>query len=192
MPLVTLPGERDATGAGPVVAVARRFRWHMVAGAVIVLVCAAGFGIAALVSGRTFHGTGPTGSPVTITGSASGPARLTVFTDRPGVTQECVTNGHDTAFFFFDNLGSEGATASSLQYDGRAWYEAGQFTEGWRAGETVTCPAAAGNRVLLSADGASTWRNYALAVGGGGVLLALAAAVFVVLGRSPGDRRRVG
>lgn len=166
---------------GALVMTARKYRWPILAGAVVVVLCAVGFWIATLTSGRTFHGTGPTGSPVTITGSAPGPAKLTVLTDRPGVSEECTSNGN--YFWFFDHLAATGATSAALQRDGRTWYEAGVFEDGWSAGQTVTCPAADGTAVLLAVDGAATWRTYALGLTGGGLVLAVGAAVFVVLGR---------
>lgn len=166
-----------------VVGVARRYRWPMLAGAVVVVLCAVGYWIATLASGRTFHGTGPTGSPVVITGSAPGPAKLTVLTDRPGVTAKCTSDGN--YFWFFDHMGGTGATSAALQHDGRTWYEAGVLEDGWTAGQTVTCPAGDGSAVLLAVDGAATWRTYALALTGGGLLLSVGAGVFVVLGRPP-------
>lgn len=168
-------------GAGHLTLVARRFRWPILAGAVVVVLCAAGFWVATLTSGTTFHGSGPTDSPVVITGSATGPARLTVLTDRPGATAKCTSsNGY---FSFYDHLGGTGATAVALQRGGRSWYEAGVLADGWSAGQTVTCPPGDGNAVLLAVDGAATWRPYALGLSGGGVILGVAAGVLVVLGR---------
>ncbi|KYH45613.1 hypothetical protein [Branchiibius sp. NY16-3462-2] len=170
-----------AASPGAVVMVARRYRWPILAGAAVVALCAVGFWIATLTSGLTFHGTGPTGAPVTITGSAPGPAKLIVFTDRPQVTGECTTSG--SYFWFFDHLEGTGATSASLEHDGRTWYEAGVLEDGWAAGHTVSCPAADGTAVLLAVDGAATWRPYALGLTGGGFVLAVGAAIFVLIGR---------
>ncbi|PWJ26404.1 hypothetical protein ATK17_2566 [Branchiibius hedensis] len=167
---------------GQIRRIARMFRWYILAGAAVVVVCAIGFWVLLLTSGRTFHGTGATGSAVTIVGSASGPARLQIYTDRPATT-ECTPNQPGVYFYPADLLAGVGQASTSLQHDGRSWYYAGYLTDGWRAGQTVTCPASDGQQVLLSVDGAATWRPYALGLTGGSIILMLGAAVFVALGR---------
>ena len=169
---------------GQVHGIARMFRWPIVAGAVVVVAFAVAFWVLTLTSARTFHGSGATGSPVAITGSADGSARLDVYTDRPS-TAGCTPSHSDVYFFAADLLEGSGETTASLHHDGRSWFRAGYLTDGWRAGQSVTCPAQDGSAVLLSVDQAAAWREPALALTGGGIFLAIGAAVFVALGREP-------
>lgn len=142
---------------------ARRYRFPILTAAIAVTLFACVFAVAAATAKRSFHGTGPAGSPVTIEGSVTGGegSKLEVYA-APAPTDEeqalCKATGDNVVF-------RDRSYTRTLDHDGRQWVRIGQLSEGWKTGQTVTCSGGGVEQVLLSHNARGRWLVFALGLG---------------------------
>lgn len=158
--------------------IARLYRWPIAIGVVILAALAVQAWLTLPGSGRAVHGSGPTGSQVTITGEATG-TDLDVSTNGSGPPARCSATG-DGNYFFTDDPQDERRT---FDYQGTRWYRVGTLGKTWTSGGAVTCPTSLGTQVLLSADTAGTQRSKAITLTAGALLGAVVTGGFFVIGR---------